>query len=124
VDVFLPNLDEAGILTDGADPKKMAAKLLARGCREVIIKLGADGSLAANENGIFQEDAFSVRVVDTTAAGDAFNAAMVYGLIQGWEINRRLRFANALAAIVVSRLDDRYPALAEVDLLMKKVTRE
>ena len=119
VDIFLPNFDEARMLTDSTEPKEMAQKLLACGCREVIIKLGADGSLAVNKEGVFQEDAFSLEVVDTTAAGDAFNAGIVYGLIKDWEANRRLRFANALAAIVVSRMEDRYPAASEVELLIK-----
>lgn len=124
VDVFLPNFDEARMLTDIAEPKEMAQKLLACGCGEVIIKLGADGSLAANEDGIFQEDAFSVEVVDTTAAGDAFDAAIIYGLIKGWETGRKLQFANAVAAIIVSRLENRYSTVNEVESLIRKQHQE
>jgi sugar/nucleoside kinase (ribokinase family) len=59
-----------------------------------------------------------VRAFDTTGAGDAFNAGVLYGLSRDWEPRRILSFANAVAAITLSRREDRYPTLGEVNRFM------
>ncbi|MBN1696554.1 MAG: hypothetical protein JW881_03470 [Spirochaetales bacterium] len=68
------------------------------GVRCVITTLGADGSLCLTDNGIIKQPAFETAVVDTTGAGDAFIAGVVYGTLHDWEIERCLRFAAELAA--------------------------
>ena len=56
-----------------------------------------------------------MEVFDTTGAGDAFNAGVVYGLLNQWEPRRLLRFANAVAAHVISHKAERYPSIDEVN---------
>ena len=60
-----------------------------------------------------QQPGRPVTAVDTTGAGDCFNAALIYGLEQGWPPQRTLAFANAFCSVVVSRLKDRYPSAEE-----------
>ena len=115
VDVFLPSLNEAQALTGECAPEACLEKLFARCPNRVIIKLGEEGSIAKTEEGVFRQPAFPVSPLDTTGAGDSFNAGVIFGLLQGWDIRQTLRFANALAGLVISRpRDEGYPALDEV----------
>ena len=60
--------------------------------------------------------AFKVEAVDTTGAGDVFHAGYIFGLLQGWDLERVLRFASALAALKCRRIGGRtgVPGLDEV----------
>ena len=116
VDVFLPSLNEAQALTGQIDPQACVEDLHARCPRRVIIKMGEAGCIARTEEGTFQQAAFPVLTVDTTGAGDCFNAGIILGLLNDWEVPRTLRFANALAATVISRpREEGYPAVGEVE---------
>jgi len=77
--------------------------LLALGPRTVLLKLGAAGCLCRGSAGDAQADPFTVTPVDTTAAGDIFNAALAVALAEGMAISAALRFANAAAAVSVTR---------------------
>jgi len=116
VDIFLPNLNEAHALTGETSSNGCLEALFARCPRQVIIKLGAAGSIAKTKEGVFRQSAFPVLPLDTTGAGDCFNAGIVFGLLRNWDILKMLRFANALAAMVISRpREDGYPYLKEVE---------
>jgi sugar/nucleoside kinase (ribokinase family) len=69
------------------------------GCRLTAATLGPDGVLAWDGRVFHYCAAFRVRVVDTTGAGDIFHAGFVYGLLQGWELDRQLEFSCAAAAM-------------------------
>ncbi len=81
-----------------------ADRLLARGVKNVLLKLGSRGCVIAQGN-LPKEHvpAFSVTAVDTTAAGDAFNAGFAVGLMRGSTVARSGVFASAVAAISVTR---------------------
>ncbi len=116
VDIFLPSLNEAQALTGETSPEGCLDALFARCPRHVIIKMGEAGSIAKTKDGVFRQSAFPVVPLDTTGAGDCFNTGVIFGLLRGWDTPRILRFANALAAMVISRRgEDRYPALNEVE---------
>jgi sulfofructose kinase len=61
--------------------------------------LGQDGVLAWDGENFHHTPAFRVPVVDTTGAGDIFHAGFIYGLLQGWPLDRQLDFACAAAAL-------------------------
>lgn len=107
-DIITPNEHEASFLTgrevtDIRSARLAASDLLAMGARCAIVKIGKDGVLVARDNQFHYIPGHKVDVVDTTAAGDTFSGAMATGICQGMTIPEAARFANAAAAISVTR---------------------
>lgn len=103
-----PNETEAGLLlAPSNEPKseeKIADELLATGVRHAILKLGARGALVAeNHSTKIRAASYVVTPVDTTAAGDAFNGAFAVATLEGKSPIEAARFANAVAAISITR---------------------
>ena len=103
-DVFLPNDDEARLLTGEDDPIAQAECLLSYGCSNVVITMGELGTVAADRGQMLRAPAFCVPVVDPSGAGDAFDAGYIYGMLQGWSLKRRLTFASAMGASACTKL--------------------
>lgn len=111
LDYLTPNLSELAFLTgdilsDEADELQIVAaarKLCARGVKTVIAKLGARGALVVSTQAVSSVQAFRVSVVDTTAAGDCFTAALATALVAGESELAACRFASAAAALSVTR---------------------
>ncbi|MEO8613857.1 MAG: ribokinase [Luteolibacter sp.] len=108
VSVLTPNESEAELLTgiavrDVASAKKAAAALLAKGVRTVVLTLGSRGALIADRDGSRMVPGFKVKAVDTTAAGDVFNGALAVALAEGQSLDDAVRFANAAAALSVTK---------------------
>ena len=82
----------------------MSAELRKLGPRAVVVKLGDQGCLYADEFTQLVSPGFKVEAVDSTAAGDTFNAALGVALCEKMALEAALRFANAAAAISVTRL--------------------
>jgi len=103
-DVFTPNESEAAILlglksSDG-EPQEIAAALMKRGARSVVLKRGKHGASWFDRTGqVATAKAFKVKVVDTTAAGDSFTAGLAVARAEGMEPEEALRFACAAGAI-------------------------
>jgi sugar/nucleoside kinase (ribokinase family) len=104
IDCFMPSLAEARHLTGHSEAEDCAAALLSKGIKLVIIKLGGEGALTADESGMTRHPAFQVDVVDTTSCGDAFCAGYVAAVAQGFPLADRVRFASATAALVAQDL--------------------
>lgn len=123
VDVFLPSLNEAQALTGEVAPEVCLERLFERCPHCVIIKLGEAGCISRTEEGILQQQAFPVVPLDTTGAGDCFNAGVIYGLLKDWGLEETLRFANGVAALAISRPREGatgYPVLGEVEAFLAK----
>lgn len=126
LDYFVVNETEAafvlGFDVDTDDNvKRAAAALLARGPRNVIITLGEKGAFVAGADGSsVLVPSLPVTAVDTTAAGDTFCGAFAVALLEGRSIHAAARFANAAAAITVTRLGAQaaVPSREEIDLLL------
>jgi argininosuccinate lyase len=116
VDVLVPNEIEALHLSGEADVDAAARALQRRTRGWVVIKRGGDGCIAAGPDGAFvSEPAPSVDVVDTTGAGDAFNAGLLLRLAEADPVPEALPFAVRVASAVVSRpSSDRYPRRVEI----------
>ena len=84
-----------------ADDLEKALPLMQRryGCVLTAATLGEDGVLAWDGRQFYYACAYRVPVVDTTGAGDTFHAGFIYGLLQGWPLERRLDFGCAAAAL-------------------------
>jgi len=102
VDYFIPNESEALNLSGQSDVDAAAATL-SRYAQTVVVKLGAQGGLARSGEQVWRVPGMRVNPVDTTGAGDAFNAGFIYArVIEGQPIADALRFANACGAIAVT----------------------
>jgi sugar/nucleoside kinase (ribokinase family) len=104
VDYFIPNLDEARALTGRAEPELQAEELIAHGARTVMIKLGEKGLYVRSEEGAFALDAPPVHVVEPSGAGDAFAAGLAVGILEGWELERKARFASVMGGSACTAL--------------------
>jgi sugar/nucleoside kinase (ribokinase family) len=92
-------LEEATVLTGPASPREAATELLRQGPELVAIKLGSQGSLIATGEKRIHVPAIPVSVRDTTGAGDAFDAACVYGYLAGFSLQQIGWLANAYGAV-------------------------
>jgi len=100
VDIFFPNLDEGRVLTGEHQPEHVMHALL-RHFPVVALKLGADGAMAGTRGTVVHHPGFTVPVVDTTGAGDAFAAAFVVTWLARHDLATALEEANRAAAGVV-----------------------
>jgi len=127
VSILTPNETEAELLTgirvdDEATAGKAARALLARGVQTVLITLGARGAFLAAPEGGLPVPGFKVEPVDTTAAGDVFNGALAVALSEGRSLKESVRFANAAAALSVTKLGAQpsAPSRKEIDAFLAK----
>ena len=96
-DYFLPNEDEARVLT-GEDDVYQQAMTLARSNpgAVLVITRGAQGSIAWQGGKTIETPAFHMQAVDESGAGDAFAAGLILGVLERWPLARVLRFASAV----------------------------
>ena len=127
VDILTPNEGEAlGLLGEPVrrltpeEAAPIAAHLRQRGPRTVIVKLGDHGCFADDGVRAQHYPGFQVTAIDSTAAGDTFNAALAVALAEGQDLPAAIRLANAAAAISVTRhgAQASAPGRAEVDALL------
>ena len=116
-DYITPNETELAILLGGAGEPEA---LLKRAGQTVVLTMGSAGARWVRADAQGQVPIFPVEVVDTTGAGDSFNGALAVGLAEGMALDAALRFANATAALCVSRAgaSASMPHRAEVEALL------
>ncbi|EGU56269.1 ribokinase [Vibrio nigripulchritudo ATCC 27043] len=127
VDVITPNETEAEVLsgikvTDEESAQQAANVLHEKGIETVLITLGAKG-VWLSQNGVGKGiSSYRVEAVDTTAAGDTFNGALVTGLLENKPLESAIQFANAAAALSVTRFGAQtsIPTRKEVDDFLEK----
>lgn len=99
LDYFLPNLEEAEMLTGKKSPDDIADCLIDYGIKNVVIKMGEKGCFIKNRENRFVLPAIRAKTIDTTGAGDNFVAGFITGLLAGKDIEECGRYANAVAAL-------------------------
>ena len=104
IDYITPNETEIAVLTgteidEDGDLEKAGRKLVEKGVKHVVIKAGKRGAYLATRDDFIHVPGFGVQSVDTTAAGDSFNAGLAFALARGDDILESIRFANAVGAI-------------------------
>lgn len=107
-DIITPNETEAEILTgikvsDDESARQALIFLRDKGIEQVIITLGSKGALYNRKNEIILKPVPKVKVVDTTAAGDAFTGAIAVSLSKGCSIDEAIDFANMAGTLTVTR---------------------
>ena len=125
-DVVTPNETELHILTgmptDTVEEAVTAARtLIARGAKLVLNKRGAAGVLLVTAEEYRMIPGYKVNAVDTTAAGDSFNAGLAVGLADGLAIDDAIRLANATGALSTTRAGAQaaMPSRAQAEALMR-----
>jgi len=104
IDYLTPNSTEISILSEmpadnGEQLQAAAEHLLSKGARTIIAKRGDKGASVFSAENSYHVEGFSVQAVDTTAAGDSFNAGFAYGIGSGYSLKESVRFANAVGAL-------------------------
>jgi len=134
VSLITPNQTEAELLLGqrsvhvkarrAVEPKQVAADLLDKGSGMVVLKLGSSGALYLTRDGQMEKvKPFKVKVVDTTAAGDAFTGGLAVALSEGLPMSAAVRFANAAGALACTGFGAQpsLPTRAAVDGLIAGV---
>lgn len=81
---------------------KEAAKDFAKHCSLSVVKLGKEGALAVREDELVRVDSYQVKALDSTGAGDSFNAGFIYGFLKGCSVTDCLNYGNACGALSVT----------------------
>jgi 5-dehydro-2-deoxygluconokinase len=118
--VAVGNVEECAVAVGNGSPEDLAQRLLDLGLDLAIVKLGGDGVLAAWGDGAERFPPVQVRVVNGLGAGDAFGAGVCHGLLEGWDVPKTIRFANAAGAYVATQLAcaDAMPDEVQVEALL------
>ncbi len=119
--MITPNETETELLTGQKvtnieEAKKGAELLLDKGIETVLITLGAKGVLLKTRDKTEIIPGYKVKAVDTTAAGDVFNGSLCVALAEGKSLVESLRFANAAAALSVTKLGAQPSAPKRMDI--------
>ncbi|MHA4815164.1 5-dehydro-2-deoxygluconokinase [Streptomyces aculeolatus] len=120
--VAVGNLEECAVATGEREPRAAARALLATGVELAVVKQGPRGVLAVHRDGAEAEvPPVPVEVVNGLGAGDAFGGALIHGMLEGWELDRTIAFANAAGAHVAGELacSDAMPTAAQVEARLR-----
>lgn len=105
--------DELDLVAEGQDVQEIAARWLREGCKEVVIKAGANGCYYASHGQSFAQAATPIEVVDSTGAGDAFNAGYLDARIRGGDAVTAVTSGQALARETLRHLGALQPIAAK-----------
>jgi ribokinase len=127
MDILVPNESELQLMsgqsvTDISSAKSAARVLLAKGVQTVIVTLGANGALLVTGENSIHIPTFKVKVVDTTAAGDAFIGGLAAALLKGVPLEEAVRYGNASGALAATKFGAQpsLPTEDEVEQLVRK----
>ncbi len=122
VSILTPNESEAELLMgikieNEKDAGRAAEALIGKGVKSVLVTMGAKGVFASAKDFTGVVPGFKVKVVDTTAAGDVFNGVLAVAIAEGRLLKDAIYFANAAAALSVTKLGAQpsAPARKEID---------
>ena len=123
VTVAVGNKEECEVAVGETDPDRAADALLERGVELAIVKQGPKGVMAKTRDERVEVPPHFVDVVNGLGSGDAFGGALCHGLLEGWGLERVLKFANVAGAIVATRLEcsTAMPTEAEINEILEGV---
>lgn len=126
IDIITPNISEAEILTgipvrDFDSARRAAEYLYFSGVKNVVITMGAMGSVLLYREGFYVIPATKVKAIDSTGAGDAFNGALALAVSEGQDMLSAVHFASQVASIATTRMGAQSSIPARKDLIMEPV---
>lgn len=104
VDYAVPSIEEARMVTGQHDPADVAKALMDKGVGTVALKMGDAGSYIRSKDVELSIPIYKVDAVDACGAGDAFAAGFLAGIVNGWDLERTGKFANATGALCVTAI--------------------
>lgn len=120
-DIAFLNADEARALADCEDPIDAATIVHERArVRTVAVKLGSQGSMVVHDGERYRVPAYLVKAIDTTGAGDAYAGGFLYGMVNGFPIDRCARLGSATASLAVSQIG---AVVKDMDALAEAIRR-
>jgi sugar/nucleoside kinase (ribokinase family) len=124
-DIISANVHEAKILSQTRDANKAVATL-SQNASLVILRQGKEGCIIfSNENNKIKVPASQVSSIDTTGAGDAFNAAFISSMIRKWSLKDAAYFANWFASKTTEKLGARsFPSKSEINKFIESFKRD
>lgn len=122
-DYFYPNQEEGLQLTGETEPAAVARRLHQAGVKTVIVKLGPAGCYVDGAEGAFTSPGFAVHAIDTTGAGDCFEAGFLAAIVRSNDLQHAVRFANAAAALSTLGMGggDSAPTLQQVEEFLRGI---
>lgn len=124
VDLFMPNEREAALMTQATDPEAMLRAFAQAGLRGVALKLGARGSMLRWEERLYACPPRPVQPLDTTGAGDCFDAGFIHAWLKGETPLRCLQYGNVCGALSTLRLGglQGFPASEQLQAMLRQLT--
>lgn len=104
IDYFFTGYEEGVFITGKKDYREIAAEILKSGCKAVVVKRGERGSYILSNQGGFDIEPFPATVVDTCGAGDVYVGGFLYGILQGWNMERCGRLGALLASYSIGAM--------------------
>ena len=123
VDILIASERFGSALVSPDEPVDKAHEALSkRGPKEVVITLGAKGSVGWKGGETVWQEAFPINATDTTGAGDVYHGAYIYGLLKGYPMRECMRFASAAAAIKCLKIGAQagIPRLPDVEAFLRE----
>lgn len=124
-DIIAPTLDEARFVTGLDDPHDILRELHAWGPRVIALTCDANGAIVSDGKQIVTAGGIDVPAIDPTGAGDTFAAALVYCVLQGYDLERTALFCNCAGSLAVTKqgsIGRALPSSAEVEALMRRLS--
>lgn len=114
--ILFSNKKELTELTNIIGIQNSINLLLEKGVRSIILHLGKNGALyASSKYKIVSAAPYKIGVKNATGAGDIFNAGFVYGMLNGWGVDKSLKFANKCGAFRAAHQGDVYPTIRDIN---------
>lgn len=104
LDYFVPSMEEARMITGKHEPSDVAKVLLDKGVKTVGLKMGEEGCYITDGRDEVRLPIYKVNAVDACGAGDAFAAGFLAGIVNGWDLEKTGKFANAVGAFCVTAI--------------------
>ncbi|MGA2094346.1 MAG: ribokinase [Sedimentisphaerales bacterium] len=126
-DILIPNLYEAGLISERSSANIRTAKLVgsdlvARGAAAAVITMGRRGCMVVDRDSADHIPAYNIELVDHTGTGDAFAGALAASLAVGDDLRKAVKFASAAGALACTKFGsvDAMPTKEEIIELMQK----
>jgi ribokinase len=126
-DILIPNLYEAGLISEHSSANIRTAKLVgsdlvARGAAAAVITMGRRGCMVVDRDSADHIPAYNIELVDHTGTGDAFAGALAASLAVGDDLRKAVKFASAAGALACTKFGsvDAMPTKEEIIELMQK----